>query len=143
MPSEWFEAPTGADHPATAPTVMAPAAAPGDPIVVGSSPEFPAATTTIFPAAAALFTAWLTPSKPSDGVEVPRLIEMTRALARPAHQSIPAITWLSDPEPAEFRTLAAESEAPGATPPYLAASGPPVESPTAIAATWVPCPLSS
>ena len=33
-PSEWFGAPVGADHSATAPTVMARVAAPGEPTVL-------------------------------------------------------------------------------------------------------------
>ncbi len=103
----------------------------------------PAATTTTLPAATALFTDWLMPSFPSDAVEVPRLIEITRTLGRAAHQSMPAITCAIEPEPAEFRTFAADSPAPGATPPYLDASPPPVESPVAIAATCVPWPWSS
>ena len=66
-----------ADHSATAPTVMAFSAAPGEPIDDWSAPELPAATTTILPPSlAAELTAWLNASWPSEGSRVPKLIEM-------------------------------------------------------------------
>ncbi len=144
MPSEWFEAAGGAECSAAAPTVSACTAAAGDPTVVWLSPELPAATTTVLPlVATALLTVWLIESIPSEAVEVPRLIEMTRTLDRLAHQSIPALIALAVPEPRKLSALATDRLAPGATPAYLAALGLPVPSPTAIDATWVPCPWSS
>ena len=85
---------------------MAWAAAPGEPTVPGSSPELPAATTTTLPLSTAALAAWLSASFPSEGASEPRLIEMIWA-PWSTHQSIPAITWLSGPEPDWSSTLAA------------------------------------
>src|ERR671937_263487 len=114
--------------------------APGAAIGGGASPEFPAATTTTLPAATALSPATLRASVPSDGKEVPRLIEITSTSGAAAHQSIPATIPLVVPDPCAFRTFPAQRPAPGATPPNRAADGPPTPSPTAIDATCVPWP---
>ena len=58
-------------------TVIAFAAAPGEPIVDRAGPELPAATTGMIPASAALSTACDTVSVPSELPDVPRLIEMS------------------------------------------------------------------
>src|SRR4030095_11474133 len=105
---------------------MAWAAAPGEPTVLGPSPELPAATTTTFPfSTTARLTDRLMASWPSEATEPPRLMEITLTFGRSAHQSIPAITWLAVPDPREFRTLATDRLGAGATPPQGSAWGAP------------------
>ena len=106
----------------------------------GASPAFPAAATTIFPLATALFAAMPRTSEPSDGSSDPRLIEIASTSGESTHQSIASMIPDSLPDPWALRTLPTQSPAAGATPPSLAALGPPTPSPTAIEATWVPCP---
>src|SRR6266568_3595668 len=89
-PSAWYGALAGADQSAVAPTVMACAADPGDVIVPGRSPPFPAAATTIFPfVRTAASTASDNASRPSEGTSDPRLSEITSTLGRLAHHWIP------------------------------------------------------
>src|SRR5205823_4143263 len=105
----------GAERSAQAPTVMACVAAPGEPTLAGMSPELPAATTTTTLPATAALAAWLSASLPSEAASEPRLIEM-RFTPCETHQSMPAMTWLSGPDPLASSTLAAWIATPGATP---------------------------
>ena len=125
------------------PTVIASAAAPGDPIEVRSVARVPAATTTIFPSATAAFAARLSASPPSEGSIVPRLIEMMSTSGLAAHHSMPAtilalgagslgVQDLARPQRGARRHAAVPTGRP-----------PPTPSPTAIEATCVPWPWSS
>src|SRR5438552_10992770 len=133
------------DQSAVAPTVIACTAEPGEVIVPGRSPPFPAAAMTIFPfVTTAASTACDNASRPSEGTSDPRLSEITSTLGRLAHHWIPRTPSESSPEPVASRTFAAERAAAGATPFIWPAMGPgPTPSPTAIDATCVPWPWSS
>ena len=116
-----------------APTVIAPAAQPGEPIVPAPGPEFPAATHTRMPSALSASTSRESGSVGSPGPPSERLI--TSTFWRLAQESA-ARTVSSVPPPIEsaFATI---SVAFGATPRY---TGP---APATIPATWVPWPTSS
>ncbi len=124
-----------------APTVTAPAAAPGEPTVQVPEPELPAATATTMPAADALFTATDVASVPSAQPLVPSdrlMATMLNAVRLATTHSTPAVTFAIEPLPRRSRTLTPTRLAAGATPEFgeatLAAMVP---------ATWVPWPLSS
>ena len=127
---------------AIAPTVIAAAAAPGEPTVQAAGPLLPAATTTTIPAAAAAFTALEIASVPSEQPSAPsdRLITRIPYVALLATaQVMPAMTVASVPDPELSSTLIPTSAARGATP----GSPVPVPVPAIVAATCVPCPWSS
>ena len=125
----------------TAPTVIAPRALPGLPIV-WPPPELPAAMAKTTPAAVALSTAM---QSGSSGLPPPprlRFATSTRSLVLPSPfgstvRSIAARTSDSEPLPLAFRTLNAISDASGATPTSVS------ELPAAIPATCVPWKWSS
>jgi len=95
-----------------APTVIAPAAQPGEPIVPGPGPAFPAATQTSVPSAASASTSRERGSRGSPGPPSERLT--TSTLSRLTHD-IAASTVSSVPPVAES-AFAMTSVAPGATP---------------------------
>jgi hypothetical protein len=88
----------GEDHPAPAPTVIAPVAEPGAVIVPCGSPPLPAAATTTLPlVVTAASTACEIASRPSEGRSEPRLIEITSTLGRSAHHWMPMTANPSSP----------------------------------------------
>ena len=95
---------------------MTSVATPGELMVPGPLPLFPAATTTTLPAAAAALAAWLPASDPSPP-GLPRDMEITSTSVRAAHHSMAAATFASEPLPEESRTFAPIRDAARATPP--------------------------
>ena len=115
-PSDRQGWPAGADHSATAPTVITPVADAGLATEPGRSPVLPAAATTTTPSATAAFAAWLTASRPSDPSSEVTLTLITSTLDLAAHHSMPSTTSESCPIPLAFSTFTADSDAAGATP---------------------------